>query len=133
MINFTLSFVDSILSYIYFVCFFFLFFFHKLAVVITDGNQTKTGQYTRLTVASQGIKNKGVTVYAVGVGKAADMTELREIATAREYVFTSPSFKGLQNISSGLRDRLCLGKKIWKKENSYTRKLRNNSELQVRI
>ena len=72
-------------------------------------------------------------MYAVGVGKAADMTELREIATAREYVFTSPSFKGLQNITSGLRDRLCLGKKIWEKANSYTRKLTNNLELQVRI
>jgi len=75
--------------------------------VITDGNQTKTSQYTRLTVASQGIKNKGVTVYAVGVGKAVGMTELREIATAREYVFTSPSFEGLNNITSTIRRLFC--------------------------
>ena len=49
-------------------------------------------------------------MYAVGVGKAADMTELREIATAPEYVFTSPSFKGLNNITSTIRRLFCDGK-----------------------
>ena len=77
--------------------------------MITDGNQTKTGQYTSLPVASQGIKNKGVTVYAVGVGKAVAMSELLEIASAPEYVITSPSFKDLQKITSGMRRQFCLG------------------------
>jgi len=82
----------------------------QMAVVITDGKQTTTGQYTRLSVASQGIKNKGVTVYAVGVGSGADKAELEEIASALEYVFTSSSFKELQDISLGLTKRLCQGK-----------------------
>ena len=77
--------------------------------MITDGNQTKTGQYTSLPVASQGIKNKGVTVYAVGVGKAVVMSELLEIASAPEYVITSPSFKDLQKITSGMRRQFCEG------------------------
>ena len=77
--------------------------------MITDGNQTKTGQYTSLPVASQGIKNKGVTVYAVGVGKAVAMSELLEIASAPEYVITSPSFKDLQKITSGMRRQFCGG------------------------
>ena len=77
--------------------------------MITDGNQTKTGQYTSLPVASQGIKNKGVTVYAVGVGKAVDMSELLEIASAPEYVITSPSFKDLQKITLGMRRQFCGG------------------------
>ena len=77
--------------------------------MITDGNQTKTGQYTPLTVASRGIKRKGVTVYAVGVGRAVGMAELLEIASAPEYVFTSPSFKGLQSLTSGIRRQLCGG------------------------
>ena len=82
----------------------------QMAVVITDGKQTTTGQYTRLSVATQGIKNKGVTVYAVGVGSGADKAELEEIASAPEYVFTSSSFKELQDISLGLTKRLCQGK-----------------------
>jgi len=82
----------------------------QLAVVITDGKQTTTGQYTRLSVASRGIKNKGVTVYAVGVGSGADRAELEEIASGPEYVFISSSFKELQNISLGLTRRLCEGK-----------------------
>lgn len=77
--------------------------------MITDGNQTKTGQYTPLTVASRGIKRKGVTVYAVGIGRAVGMAELLEIASAPEYVFTSPSFKGLQSLTSGIRRQLCGG------------------------
>ena len=77
--------------------------------MITDGNQTKTGQYTRLSVASQEIKNKGVTVYAVGVGRTADIAELEEIASDPEYVHTSPSFKDLQSITSGIRRRFCEG------------------------
>ena len=79
-------------------------------VVITDGKQTKAGQYTRLSVASQGMKNKGVTVYAVGVGAGADREELEEIASGSEYVFTSLSFRDLQDISSGITMRLCGGK-----------------------
>ena len=85
----------------------------QLAIVITDGKQTKTGQYTRLSVASQGIKSKGVTVYAVGVGSAADRSELDEIASGREYVTTSPSFASLQYISERMRRRFCDGKDLW--------------------
>ena len=77
--------------------------------MITDGNQTKTGRYTRLSIAVQGMKSKGVTVYAVGVGRAADMAELLEIASAPEYVFRSQSFKRLQNLTSGLRGEFCVG------------------------
>ena len=77
--------------------------------MITDGNQTKTGRYTRLSIAVQGIKNKGVTVYAVGVGRTAYRAELLEIASAPKYVFRSQSFKRLQNLTSGLRGEFCVG------------------------
>ena len=49
-------------------------------------------------------------MYAVGVGRAADMAELREIASQPEYVYTSPSFKDLQSITSKIRRRFCDGK-----------------------
>ena len=87
-----------------------------MAVVITDGNQTKTGRrYTPLSVASRGIKNKGVTVFVVGVGRAVVMEELLEIASAPKYVFTSPSFKALQGLISRMRRPLCLGNDLQRK------------------
>ena len=80
--------------------------------MITDGRQTKTGSYTRLSIASQGIKNKGVIVFAVGVGSEADKSELGEIASRPEYVFISSAFKELLNISLGVTRRLCGGKDL---------------------
>lgn len=81
-----------------------------MAVVITDGKQTTTGQYTSLAVASRGIKRKGVTVFAVGVGSSVDQTELEEIASERLNVFTSASFNDLQGLSSAITRSLCEGK-----------------------
>ena len=81
--------------------------------MITDGDQTKTGQFTPLTIASQGIKNKGVTVYAVGVGKGAVRSELLEIASAPENVLSTSSFEELQKIASELRRQFCEGNYNW--------------------
>ena len=80
--------------------------------MITDGRQTKRGSYTRLSIASQGIKNKGVIVFAVGVGSGADKSELGEIASRPEYVFISLGFKELLNISLGVTRQLCGGKDL---------------------
>ena len=81
--------------------------------MITDGSQTKTGQFTPLTIASQGIKNKGVTVYAVGVGKGAVRSELLEIASGPGNVLSTSSFEELQKIASELRRQFCEGNYNW--------------------
>ena len=81
--------------------------------MITDGSQTKTGQLTPLTIASQGIKNKGVTVYAVGVGKGAVRSELLEIASGPGNVLSASSFEELQKIASELRRQFCEGNNNW--------------------
>ena len=78
--------------------------------MITDGKQTTTLPYTKLSVASGGIKNKGVTVYALGVGRGTDRAELEEIASGSEYVFTASSFSDLQNIAPKITKRFCSGK-----------------------
>ena len=80
-----------------------------MAIVITDGKQTTTLPYTRLSEASRGMKNKGVIVYALGVGSGPDRAELEEIASGREYVLTSSSFKDLQNIAPRITGQLCEG------------------------
>ena len=81
----------------------------QVLVVITDGKQTTTKPYTKLSVASQGVKSKDVAVYAVGVGKGVDGAELREIASSQENVFVSASFKELQTLAVEIRKRLCEG------------------------
>lgn len=78
-----------------------------MLIVITDGKQTTRKPYTELSVASQGVKNKGVAVYAVGVGKGADAAELKEIASSQENVYISQSFKELQSLAGIIRTRLC--------------------------
>lgn len=83
-----------------------------MAFVITDGKQTTTQAYTKLSEASRGMKNKGVTVYAVGVGSGAVTAELEEIASGSKYVYTSASFRDLQNITPKIRKRLC-GGNLW--------------------
>lgn len=88
------------------------YFDFQLAVVITDGKQTKTGKFTALSVASRGIKSKGVIVYAVGVGTGVDRTELEEIASDSQHVFISSSFSELHAISLGLTRRLCEGEGV---------------------
>ena len=75
--------------------------------MITDGKQTTTSQYTKLSEASRGIKNKWVIVYAIGVGSGVDQAELEEIASGLDYVFTSSSFESLQNEASKIRKSVC--------------------------
>ena len=81
--------------------------FGQLAFVITDGNQTTSKPYTKLSVASQGMKNKGVTVYALGVGNKAARAELLEISSGPQYVFSSSSFEELQKLVSLLTREFC--------------------------
>lgn len=80
--------------------------------MITDGKQTTTQAYTRLSEASRGMKNKGVIVYAVGVGRGVNITELEEFASGSSYVYTSASFRDLQSIAPEIRKRLC-GGNLW--------------------
>ena len=78
--------------------------------MITDGKQTTKLPYTRLSVASLGLKNKGVTVYALGVGSGADRAELEEIASGPSYVLTSSSFTDLQTIAPRITKQFCAGR-----------------------
>lgn len=83
----------------------------KIAFVITDGKQTKTGQYTPLSIASKYLKDKGVQMIAIGVGNrnTVDYTELLDIASQDDYVYLVESFDELQNPGQAriFRQRVC--------------------------
>ena len=74
-------------------------------MLITDGKQTGNAD---LSAASSGLKNKGVTVYAIGVGNNVDVLELRKIASSQKHVLNSPSFQELHNLNSVLLN-MCKG------------------------
>ena len=67
--------------------------------MITDGQQSDNAD---LSVASSGLKNKGVTVYAIGVGSNVKESELLNIASSKEHVLTTPSFQELDKLNSVL-------------------------------
>ena len=81
-------------------------------LVITDGMQTKDkGPFTPLGQASRGIKNKGVLVFAIGIGKDFDLLELSTIASDPKYVFNSGSFGELEKseIIKRITGHMCNG------------------------
>lgn len=79
--------------------------------MITDGAQTRDrGPYTPLAKASQGLKDKGVVVYALGVSRSAQQDDLIKIASSNDTVVRAPSFKGLDAIAKTIREDICEGK-----------------------
>jgi hypothetical protein len=70
--------------------------------LFTDSKQTKDQEpYTELGVAAQSMKDRGIQIYALGVGKktAIDVVELQEMASKPENVYTAESFDELEPLS----------------------------------
>ena len=82
----------------------------QVAIVITDGEQTTSEAYTPLDIASKRIKDKGVEVFALGVGGGVNVDQLRQIASSNDNVFTSPSFEELVNVVKPIVEKSCPSK-----------------------
>ena len=81
--------------------------------MITDGAQTKSGKkgpYTPLAKASQPLKDKGVDIWSIGVGKGVNRTELETIASDPKKVMIVRSFKELKPVVEELQRKACEGK-----------------------
>lgn len=89
---------------------------HQVALVITDGEQSKKDD-SKLSVdqilsqAAQPLKDKGVRVIALGIGKKVNMENLETIASDKRLVFKASSFHSLLRIVTSLKKGTCLGKK----------------------
>jgi len=80
-------------------------------MVFTDGQQTKNkGPFTELQIASRDLKQKGVAVYAMGIGKNVERKELKDIASNNDNVFIATSFEALEGFAETLKATLCKGK-----------------------
>ena len=90
----------------------FFFAFGQPVFVITTGAQAKAqGSYTPLDEASACLQRKRAAVFVLGIGKDVDDSELKQIASAPENVFTVDSFEELEQRSNSLKRGICvLGK-----------------------
>ena len=80
--------------------------------------QTTTKEYTPLDIASKRIKDKGVEVFALGVGSSVNVDQLRQIASSNDNVFTSPGFEQLVDVVKPIVEKSCPSKgpsSSWKK------------------
>ena len=74
----------------------------KVAILTTDGKQTKGPDTVSLYEASEPLKRKGVRVLAVGIGSYIDVHELTEVTERNEDVFLVKRF----SLLFGLVDKL---------------------------
>ena len=77
----------------------------KVAVVLTDGEQTPAGDAVPLDVAVRPLTDMGVEVYAVGVGDKVNVNELKAIAGTN--VILSKSFDELHLYARKMGDDAC--------------------------
>lgn len=79
----------------------------KIAFVLTDGEQTKQFSYTPLDEASQRLKDLGVLVIAIGIGKSVEREELEQIASSKKEVIIAKSFDDLLVAVESLTQTAC--------------------------
>ena len=92
-------------------CFIVTFFIPPLqpVLVITTGKQTADqGLYTPLDVASSRIQSKGAALFVLGIGKDVDTSELTEIASSPDNIFTVDSFKDLHREADEAKRGICI-------------------------
>lgn len=75
-------------------------------MLITDGKQT-IAQITNFSGISQRIKDRGIIVYALGVGPSVDQSQLLTIASSSDVVFFTSSFTELAPVVSQIQGKLC--------------------------
>lgn len=80
--------------------------------MITASTQSSyPGRYTPLATASQGLKDRGVQVYVLGVGPNVDDQELNDVASRPQNVYREP-LNRLPNF----------GPRLWNSWRDYTRR-----------
>ena len=79
----------------------------KIAILITDGKQTKTADSKGLEEASEPLRKAGVRVLAVGVGLGVDINELRSVTESDDDVVLAPNSSDLLLQIGNLTSRAC--------------------------
>lgn len=84
----------------------------KIAVVLTDGKQTVSSDAQPLDIASEPLREEGVYIFAIGIGKEVDRKELRLMTENDADVVVADSFDDLRNRVDTLGKSACEGKQL---------------------
>ena len=79
----------------------------KLALLITDGNQTPAANTKGLREASETLRKAGVRVLAVGIGSGVEREELRLVTETDDNVLLATDFQDLLLKIGNLTSRAC--------------------------
>ena len=96
----------------------------KIAVLVTDGNLNSDSKDT--VASAMEAKNKGITVFAIGVTNNIDQEELQQISSAPQLLgvnfFISPKFEALEYILPSVGAQIKRGK-WYEYDSEYTKNL----------
>lgn len=81
----------------------------RVAVLLTEGHQTKTFDSIPLKYAVEPLRRKRVDVFAVGIGSNVRYDELRSVTNSDQNVLLVKSFQGLAGIAEELSKKMCGG------------------------
>ncbi|RUS89867.1 hypothetical protein EGW08_002397 [Elysia chlorotica] len=81
----------------------------QIAIVITDGD---SNDKSATAASAKRMRDKGITVFSIGVGDGPDQAELRAIASDPDntHVFSVNNFNSLNQIKAALQQRACEAK-----------------------
>ena len=81
----------------------------KLAFLLTDGEQTPSPDAIPLDRAARFLKNEGVRLITIGIGKNVKEEELKSIASSEKDVILADTFDGLLKEVEPLTESACEG------------------------
>eukprot|EP00794_Sanderia_malayensis_P005408 gene5408-6084_t len=70
----------------------------RVLFLLTDGKQTKGGDYIEPSIAALPLHQIGIQINAIGIGSGPDRKELEEITRNKDSVFLVPNFNALVNL-----------------------------------
>ena len=81
----------------------------RVAVLLTEGHQTRTFDAIPLRYAAEPLRRKRVDIFAVGIGSDVRYDELRSLTDSDQKVMLVKTFEGLSRIAEELSDKMCRG------------------------
>lgn len=82
-------------------------FVPKIAILLTDGVQTRTRDQIPLTTVAGNLINKGVHLYAVGIGRGVNRAQLELLVKKKHHVVEIKSFRSLETTIVDIGKHVC--------------------------
>lgn len=83
-------------------------FLPKVAILFTDGQQTRFRDRVPLPDAAKRLRDRGVDIFVIGVGNGPSRSEMESmVVDKRNHVLRIKNFKTLKEQSEAIADRVC--------------------------